>query len=300
MEFNKPPLTFEQQLDRLIERGMVVPDRPEAVHYLGHLNYYRLAAYWLPFEQNHATHAFIPGTGFPDVLDLYVFDRELRLLVLDAIERTEVSIRTGWAYHLANRYGAHAHLERDLFKASRKGWDYDRQFALLQEEVHRSHETFIQHLRKTYDEVLPPVWASVEIMTFGQLSKWYSNLRHGRDRNAIAHTYDLDEVNLTSFLHHLTIVRNICAHHSRLWNREFTFRFKVPNRRPKELLSSFNRSSERKLYNTLVLLAWMMDCTSPNHHWKARLSVLLEQHGIETPAMGFPEHWQELPIWRDG
>ena len=86
MKFNKPPLSHEQQLDQLIQRGLACADRAEALHYLGHLNYYRLGAYWLPFETDHANHAFKPGTRFADVLNLYVFDRELRLLVLDAIE----------------------------------------------------------------------------------------------------------------------------------------------------------------------------------------------------------------------
>ncbi|AWB35850.1 Abi family protein [Orrella marina] len=110
MKFNKPAFTDDQQLDQLIQRGVVCGDRAEALHYLGHINYYRLAAYWLPFEADHASHSFKPGTRFVDVLNLYIFDRELRLLVLDAIERVEVSVRTGWAYTLAHRYGPHAHL----------------------------------------------------------------------------------------------------------------------------------------------------------------------------------------------
>lgn len=94
MKFSKPPFTHEQQLDQLIQRGLHCADRAQALHYLGHLNYYRLGAYWLPFETDHASHAFKPGTRFDAVLNLYIFDREVRLLVLDAIERVEVSVRT--------------------------------------------------------------------------------------------------------------------------------------------------------------------------------------------------------------
>lgn len=103
MQFNKSALTHDQQLDQLIQRGLACDDRAEALHYLGHLNYYRLAACWLPFEVDHASHVFKPGSRFVDVLNLYIFDRELRLLVLGAIERVEVSVRTGWAYTLAHR-----------------------------------------------------------------------------------------------------------------------------------------------------------------------------------------------------
>ena len=94
MKYTKPPLTHAQQLDQLLERGMVCTHHAQALHCLDHLNYYRLGAYWLPFESSHSTHAFKPGTRLEDVLNLYVFDRELRLLVLDAIERVEVSVRT--------------------------------------------------------------------------------------------------------------------------------------------------------------------------------------------------------------
>lgn len=298
MKFGKSPLLLEQQLDLLIERGMQCADRAKALHYLTHLNYYRLGAYWLPFESDHAAHRFAAHLRFEDVLNLYVFDRELRLLVLDAIERVEVSIRTGWAYHLAHRYGAHAHLDASIFKKPAPNWDHGQQSEKLTNEARRSHETFVQHHYRKYHEPLPPLWAVVEIMTLGQLSKWYGNLRHGADRNAVAHRYDMDETNLCSFLHHLSTVRNLCAHHSRLWNREFTFTFRLPSRRPQALVASLNARDGRRLYNTLTTLAWLLDCISPGHHWKQRLKGLLAQHGIDTRPMGFPSDWEQLPIWQ--
>ncbi len=141
------------------------------------------------------------------------------------------------------------------------------------------------------------MWAICEIMTLGALSMWFANLRHGKDRNAIAHTYDLDEVNLTSFLHHLSTVRNICAHHGRLWNREFTFTWKIPIHRPAVLLENFHNHGERRIYNTLVMLAYLMDQTSPKHHFKTRLHELLKKHSVDDTAMGFPDNWWELEFW---
>ena len=102
--FAKPAKTFEEQVQLLQLRGMIVDDVKEAIFYLQHLNYYRLSAYWLDFELDHATHQFKPDTNFKDVLKLYIFDRELRLLVLDGIERIEVSVRSQWAYYLAHRH----------------------------------------------------------------------------------------------------------------------------------------------------------------------------------------------------
>ncbi len=297
MRFTKPATTFDQQIDRLIERGMEIQDRNRARHYLAHLNYYRLGAYWLPFEADHATHRFRPGTRFDDVVSLYVFDRELRLLVMDAIERLEVSIRTQWAYRLAHAHGPHAHMDARLFKQSEAYWKCRTS---LEEELRRSKEVFVSHYNNTYSApALPPLWAVVEVMSLGQLSKWVSNLRHARDRQAIARPYGLDEVILTSFLHHLTIVRNICAHHGRLWNRRFGFRFKMP-RRPGPLGQSLNSSQPRRLYNTLVMLDYFMTIISPGHHWRDRLLALLENRPIaKLEAMGFPGDWRARPVWRD-
>ncbi len=295
--YPKQALTLPAQLQQLKDRGIQVNDDARALHYLGHLNYYRLGAYWLPYEQNHDTHTFRHGTRFDDVLNLYIFDRELRLLIMDAIERIEVSIRTQLAYVLGHQYGPHAHLQPVIF------FDpiaYGRSISKLDQDSKRSGEEFIKHLTRKYEEQLPPIWAVVELMTMGQLSKWYDNLKQRRDRKAIADTYDIDEKNLRSFLHHLTTVRNLCAHHSRVWNREFTFTFSVPNKRPANTLSSLHHDGrmERKIYNTLVMLAYIMDIVSLNHHWKTRLKDLIKEHNINPSAMGFPADWQTRPIWQ--
>ena len=118
MKFNKSHLSLEQQLTLLEERGLIVSDREQAKHYLGHLNYYRLSGYWFPFKQSPTTDRFRPNTSFEDILNLYIFDREFRLLVIDAMERIEVSVRSKWAYFFCEKYEAHAHLDSSLFKKS--------------------------------------------------------------------------------------------------------------------------------------------------------------------------------------
>ena len=298
MKFTKPPLTIEQQIRRLKDRGMAIDDDSLAAHYLKHLNYYRLCAYWLPFERDHANHRFRDGASFREVLNLYIFDRELRLLVLDAIERLEISVRTQWAYHFSHRYGPHGYVERRYFKQDHRGWCHDDQVRRFAKEASHSKEEFIIHLLRQYEEDVPPLWAAVEIMSLGQLSKWIANLRHGRDRNSIARSYDMDEIILVSFLHHLSIVRNLCAHHSRLWNREFTFSFKLPKRTPAPVVPVINRRAQRKIYNTLVMMIWFLDCISPEHHFRKRLMALIEKHGIDSSAMGFPEGWRGLGFWQ--
>lgn len=300
--YNKPPLDVASQVCRLVSRGLAIPDPAKAEHYLAHLNYYRFAAYCLPFEQNHASHSFQPGISFDDVLNLYIFDRELRLLVLDAIERFEVSLRTQMAYHLSHNYSTpHPHLKPELFFDPLM---YCSCVSKLATDVRRSREDFIKHLTGKYQEPLPPIWACVELMTMGQLSKWFGNIRQRADRQAISRVYGVDEKVMASFCEHLSLVRNHSAHHARLWNRDFTKTMTLPKRGPAELIQGLFALPDsdrrlRKTYNGLVMLAYLMDVISGEHHWKQRLIALIDTHGVEVSKMGFPADWYEREIWKN-
>lgn len=298
--FIKPPRTFTDQVQILRSHGLDIPDPAKAEFYLAQLNYYRLAAYCLPFEQNHATHQVIPGTSFDDVLNLYIFDRELRLLLLDAIERVEVSLRTQMAYHLSHRHNtAHPHLNQALFLSLGK---YQAGLSNLQNEVAKSNEDFIRHLTTKYQEALPPIWAVVELMTMGQLSKWFSNIKARQDRKAISQIYGIDEKVMTSFCEHLSLVRNMAAHHARLWNRDITKKMRLPTHGPNDLLNSLLVLPDtdrrlRKLYNTFTMTLYLMRVIAPEHHWKTRLKNLIRTHAIDASKMGFPADWEYRPLW---
>lgn len=292
--YTKSATSWAKQVFLLQQRGMVIANPTEAEFYLQHLNYYRLSAYWLPFESDHDNHRFHSGTSFEAVLNLYIFDRQLRLHVLDAIERVEVSIRSAWTYHLAHHSGPHAHLDAQL-AFNLKNWQ--KNLDKLTDEISRSDETFIKHYRQNYNETLPPIWASCEVMILGLLSRWYDNLKPMQVRQAIAKTYFVDESVLASWLRHLSLVRNTCAHHSRLWNREFTITPKAPGKKPWGLATQWAHGS-RKLYNSLVILLHCMDIVAPGHHWRAGLKKLIQHHAITSSAMDFPANWQELAIWQ--
>ena len=300
MKFTKPPLSIEQQIRLLQSRGMTIANPDRAARYLAHINYYRLRAYWLPFEEkaDGIEHHFKAGTTFNEVLTIYLFDRKFRLLVMEAIERLEISFRTRFAHELALIYGSHAYLDTSLFRRA----DLHRGcIKSLRGEITRSQETFIKHYRTTYDDPgLPPIWAICEVMTFGQLSIWFKNLKRRSDRNAIARIYGIDEVILGSFMHHLTHIRNLTAHHCRLWNRKLVFTMTIPAL-PAELAGMFNRQSDRNIYNTLVMLGYLLKLISPSTSWSVRLRRLIDKYVPDkTASMGFPEGWRDLSMWRDG
>jgi abortive infection bacteriophage resistance protein len=297
VRYDKPPLSIDQQIDLLISRGMIIPDRARAARYLTHINYYRLRAYWLPFEELVTdAHRFKSGTQFEQALSLYIFDRKFRLLVLEAIDRVEVSFRTRFAYILGNRYGSHAYLDVSLFKTV---YIHGQCLTSFREEFARSRETFIEHYKTKYgDPELPPIWAACEIMSFGQLSKWFQNIKLRSDRQEIAYEFNIDESILSSLMHHLTHIRNLVAHHSRLWNRRLTVTMSIP-RRPKEIVGLLNPHRERNIYNTLVILGYLLNIMSPGTTWPVRVKQLLEENPIANPVdMGFPSNWQELSLWK--
>lgn len=203
--FNKPAKTFAEQIELLKARGMQFANEQQAQFYLEQINYYRLGAYWLPFEHTHSPHCFKPDTSFEQVLELYVFDRELRLLILDAIERLEVAVRTRFAYELAHRHGCHAYLQEQYFKPA---FRWHKLLESLEGEVDRADEVFIEHYKRTYDDPeLPPIWATCEVMSFGQLSKWYQLLAPIQTRKAISSHFDCDEKQFEGLLQHFVYLR---------------------------------------------------------------------------------------------
>jgi abortive infection bacteriophage resistance protein len=300
-QYSKPALTVDQQIDLLIHRGMQIPDRNQAHSRLTHISYYRLRAYWLPFEEpasNGEEHAFKRNTNFATVLSIYDFDRELRLLLIDAVERVEISLRTRLANELTLLYGPFAHEDSTNF-ANEAVWQKSRDD--LSKEFKRSRETFARHYRNQYPLLAsPPLWVACELMSLGQLSHWLQNTRLAKDRQAIAQAYGLDEKVFVSFVHHLSIVRNHCAHHGRMWNRKLSLEMKIPNKKPANLAAQFNLSEDRRLYNTLTMLAYLMSVVSPLSSWRERLKNLVQTTPQIDPAdMGFPLNWERFAIWQD-
>ena len=296
MKFDKPACSLTELVAIWQARGLIVDDPERAVRLLAHINYYRLAGYLLPFETDHATHQVRAGTRLEAVLDLYTFDRELRLMMLDALERIEVSLRTQWAFHIAHKLGPHGYL--DPLNARSTG-EFAKHLARLADDVARSKEVFCQHYRGKYsDPDLPPTWMACEVMSLGQLSQWYALLRPMSVRKEIARTYDLDQQVLESALHHLTYVRNLCAHHSRLWNREFVVTWQLPRKGATSLVSALGVPGSRRLYNTLCLTRYLLDIASPGHSWKERIEALMDRHLPDLAAMGYPEDWRARALWQ--
>ncbi len=302
MCYTKPATTIAIQVTLLRERGLLWKDEALVIRWLETVGYYRLSAYWLPFEEIPAapqtrSKRFRAEIYFENVIDIYVFDRQLRLLVTEAIERIEIALRSRWTNRLSLENGPHAHLMTEYFAS---GADHIRNLAVLCSRAEQSNEVFVQHYRDKYKEpFLPPLWAVTELMTFGELSKWYAGTRNTRVKSAVAKDLGLPSKEfLDGTLQLHSYIRNICAHHGRLWNRRTVKRLPYMRKFKDDLIAIATGESDNTIYNVLVILIWLIRHQSPESTLPQRIqSFIKTRTTAQQLAMRFPADWLNRPAW---
>lgn len=298
MNYTKPPLTFERQAQRLLDRGMIAPDRARLISHLSKVSYYRLSGYWHPFKQ--ADDSFRPGTTFETIWERYVFDRQLRLLVMDAVERIEVAIlRTQMVEYFTLRYGPFGYLDKANFNPKFSTDNHRRLLDDIKASTNQSKETFVDHFFKKYNsENDLPLWMAVEVMSFGNLFTFFRNLHHS-DKQTLTQRIGVVPKVLDSWLHTFNYVRNLCAHHSRLWNRELAISPLIPDRHHQLQWHQPVKIDNKRVFAVLTISRYLLKQIAPQSKWQNRLNVLLNEHPtIPIAMMGFPANWQDCPIWQ--
>ena len=304
--YTKPALTVAEQIAQWEKRGLIMPDPDRAKRYLEVISYYRLSAYTLPYQipkSNNNEHTFIPGTNFTDILNLYIFDRKLRLLILDAIERIEVGVRSIINNHMALTYGPHWYLDQNNF---RNKYDHKRLLEKVSELLRQKRkEVFIQHYLKKYDKPkFPPSWMMVEILSFGQLTLLCANNLHKQDQRKISQFFKIYPPVFLSWIRSLNYVRNICAHHSRIWNREMAQAPQLPKVIKDTwisypiVVSDPKIKPESRLYLLLAIINFLVHQVNRSSSWHKRLYDLIENSTFSKAHMGMPENWFEDGFWR--
>lgn len=304
MKYDKPSLTFEQQADLLIRRGMV-GDRALIIERLTTVGYYRLSAYWYPFRRPDPADPRFPlddlkpDTSFDEVWCRYAFDRRLRLVVMDAIERIEVALRALLATHHSQRYGLFAYANDARSLPSIDSGKFAKYREDIIKEQARSKDPFVKHFNAKYGDShsVLPLWMAAEVMAFGTLLTFH----RGCDpaiRAAIAKPFGVHENVFASWLLALNTVRNICAHHSRLWNRDLGNKPKIP-----EKITDWHspvKVSNDRVFGILTICKWSLDRVAPQSRWADRMRALLDASPtIPLVSMGFPANWRESPIWKE-
>lgn len=303
--YNQPPLSYKQQLEQLKSRGLIISDEIKALHLLETISYFRLSGYWYPLLAHPKSNKlFKPDVSFDNIFRLYCFDRELRRLVSSELEKIEIAIRAKMIYVLSHSFGPFWFSNKSLFKNNE---DLKASLKKLETERDRSDEIYIKTFNLNYSNPLPPSWMMLEISSFGNLSSFYLNLKAGRDKRSIANHFGLDEHVFESWIHCLVYVRNICAHHARLWNRRLSITPKIPLNPDGKWIKITTLPHENKLdkpinsrvFFLLSMIVFLLNTINPSHTFKEKLSSLLEKYPvIDTRAMGFPPNWQTEDLWR--
>jgi abortive infection bacteriophage resistance protein len=302
MKYIKTALSFQGQAELLISRGLIVDNKQELENYLSRINYYRLSGYWYPFKKIDSfigDESFKPGTTFQMIRDLYEFDRRLRLLFMNAIERIEVAIfRTQLVEINTNLYGPFGYTDQKNYNPKFIAYDLQKLLDDISEDEDRSKEEFITRYRTKYDEEsYLPLWMAVELMSFGQLLTLYRNQRLAV-KQALSHQYKLFPQVLDSWMLTLGALRNSCAHHNRLWNRPSPLVIRLPDQRNDSRWYIPEIIPDNRLYTVLIVIQCLLGFISPADQWKESIKSLLNAYPtIPLKPMGIPEKWQESPLW---
>ncbi|KTC76012.1 AbiD phage protein-like protein [Legionella birminghamensis] len=299
MLFDKPALSIDQLVTKLTERGLIVANAERAKRYLLNIGYYRLSAYMLPFRRNNQNHLFVENVNFDSVLNLYIFDRKLRLLLLDAIERLEISLRAQLIDNTVMLIGPHGYLDKNNFHQN-----YNHQWLLskIESEMEASREVFIEHYKRKYTTPqLPPFWMVMQLLTFKEMTFLLRGIKDSSIANNIAAYLDVKNDILFSWSRSISDLRNLCAHHNRIWNRVFGSKPKLPKKAPSKWPSNILNSFEFSLYNgnlttidpqsslcyQIVIIWHWMKKINPTSNWMQRFLSIIDEHKIDAGFMGF-------------
>jgi abortive infection bacteriophage resistance protein len=318
--YAKPHLPIADQIALLEARGLGITDRGKAAGYLARIGYYRLSAYWHPLRdstrvigadgrsETRVLDQFRPGTTFKQAVELYVFDKRLRLLFLDAIERIEVALRVDAAHLLGARdpwaHRDKAQLNPKVATAVRRNVVvHDRWLSKLDEMARLSRDDFVIHFKSKYSSPLP-LWIAVELWDYGMLTTFLEMMRV-TDTAAIAKRHGIpNPALLVSWARTLNHVRNICAHHGRLWNRPLTDQPQIPRPGSVPLLDHLHghRDRQTRVYAAAAAAQYLLRTINPTTTWKDRLGHVLATFprvpGLTLSRTGFPADWGLLPLWR--
>lgn len=303
--FNKESLTVEEQLNLLISRNLKVDDFDSAVAILKRVGYYHLSSYMRLFQKDEK-HTFYDGVEFANLVNLYNFDSELRHITFKAIEKIEIAYRVAISNIMCKKYGSHWFTKKESFKTqidpkTNQDIDYVQICKdIINKEIRKKDdeyaETFIANYYSKYSEPeLPPFWMVVETFTIGSLNKLYQNI-NPKDKKEIVEylgfTSDAKFIRFSNWLFALSVIRNICAHHSRLFNRIFRI---SPSKHDK--IEEFKGADNNRFYYIAMIINYYLITMAQDNSYENDLQILFNRYkSVDKTKMGFPKDWTVFNI----
>jgi abortive infection bacteriophage resistance protein len=289
--------TLPQDLIPLLKsRGLSIPDEQKAISYLTNIGYYRLSAYCYPLlREPKADHFYKEGATFDLVMNMYLFDRKLRVLLFNEIEKIEVAIRSAMNNLVSNALNDVFWMTNIACFNNPAG--FSKSLTLVQSEINRTKEEFIDHFRNKYAEPFPPAWMISEIIPLGVLCGIYNNLKSTGLRKKVASQFALPFPVFSSWILILANLRNVCCHHNRTWNKDHLV---IPSELHSPVFPWIDSSTTdmKRIYYRICMIKYLLFTVSPNSHFTQKLKLLLAEYPtIDTKAMGFPANWMNEPLW---
>ena len=306
--------SYEEQLKLLRLRGLEITNEEQALNILKLLGYYRISGYYYPLRNTNPVgqpgrqDTFKPGSSLELIAELTSFDKRLRMHLLDGLETIEISVRVAIAHRLG-KIDPLAHLNPELLdgrftsvQAHLNVSGHQSWIKRFHEKLSESKEDFVNHHYEQYGGQLP-IWVAIEVWDFGMLSRFFAGMA-SRDKNAIAIQFGAhDGKTLTSWLRMFNFVRNVSAHHSRLWNRRNPETPVLPSLDRCRSLSQLHThpDSKSKLFGCLCCLALILRHIASESTWTSELKMLMRtfpvSNLISLADAGFPLDWESADLW---
>lgn len=304
MQYSKKYKNDEELAELLISRGLVAT-KQQLLGLFKAVGYYRFSGYLVPFKLADSD-SYAPKTSFSRVWEIYTFDRKLRLLTMDALARIEIAVRALIAKYHAEAYPSDPFCYRD--PNSLPGLCAKRHADLLVSIKHSVKnartDADIAHLQKTYGITdYPPIWCMLEHVPFGVVTLYYDGLPP-LTKQKVANTFFIQPNAFLGVLMTFKNARNICAHHSRFWNRHIPSRIarflgvRLELQPLMECLSRQRGNNYTTIFSVLSLCAYCISYVRPQSRWTQRCRALLETvDSFILQGMGVPSDWSNLPLW---
>lgn len=299
------PIPFQKEYQHadalvqlLLSRGLTIDNPGKAEQYLKTINYYRLSAYMYPLLLvPKSEHRFKTDASFRQVMMLYRFDKKLRLFMFNEIEKIKIAVRTAIVDECTSAFGDSFWMTNaSYFIDSNK---FQKTLALISHEIDKSHEEFIVHFKQTYSDPYPPAWILAEILPLGVMTNIFINLKDSQVKKKIAQRFGLQLRVFVSWMTIITVTRNACCHHARVWNKQNTLTPMNPRRTTHAWI--ILPSNPLRVYYDLCIIKYFLDTISPNNDMGQKLRNLLSAFPLVDPApMGFPEGWENEELWEIG
>ncbi|MDQ1005227.1 abortive infection bacteriophage resistance protein [Neobacillus niacini] len=282
----KPPKTYKEQVELYKNRNLYIENSEYAEKILQRINYYRLSAYGLTLKDPINKNQYISSSSFNKMLSLYEFDRRLRLLLLGVLETIEIAFRTHISYEIAHKFGPLGYKDKENFINEKFHKESLDELEILIKKS-RKGELFIEHHYKKYEGIIP-IWAVIEVTSFGFLSKIYRNLNEDVKKHIAKVYYNIPYYYLESWLQSLSNVRNVCAHYGRVYNKKLTFK-------PRLFREESKQFDNQLIFAAIYIIQRLLTKTEGNRFITDLEALVLEyEDEIEFTQIGFPSNWMEL------